>query len=125
MQFITDNFSNVKKDLLRSLIAIKYSNNIDKITDAYRTMVFFQDDITIESSIIPSIARKTQDINHYISNMRQKELNNYSKISPLVKNLLEDQIAFLTPFIKVQKQSPIKLFLPPLFIKYCQSIIKK
>lgn len=60
MQFITDNFSNVKKDLLRSLIAIKYSNNIDKITDAYRTMIFFQDDITIESSIIPSIERKTQ-----------------------------------------------------------------
>ena len=52
MQFITDNFSNVKKDLLRSLIAIKYSNNIDKITDAYRTMIFFQDDITIESSIM-------------------------------------------------------------------------
>ena len=81
MQFITDNFSNVKKDLLRSLIAIKYSNNIDKITDAYRTMIFFQDDITIESSIIPSIERKTQEINHYILNMRQKELNNYSKIN--------------------------------------------
>ena len=48
-------------------------------------MIFFQDDITIESSIIPSIERKTQEINHYISNMRQKELNNYSKISPLVK----------------------------------------
>ena len=30
-------------------------------------MIFFQDDITIESSIIPSIERKTQEINHYIS----------------------------------------------------------